>query len=261
MWQELLHLPGGITIHGYGLMVLLGALSGAFLLKREAARRGWDTQRVVDIAVLSVVLGLVGARAFYVIQFYPSQFRGEPFWHVFAFWKGGLVLYGGMIAGISVFVVLVKRAKLPVLGFMDAAAPSLALGIAFGRIGCFLNGCCWGRECSAEHPLAVIFPAEAPAGGVPVLPTQLFSSAHAFLLAFICYRLQRSGRGGGAVIGTMLVLYGIGRFMIESIRGDHTPQFEFTVSQLVSFATVAVGVGLWLYSRLSKAEVRPAQAA
>lgn len=251
MWQELLTLPGGITIHGYGFMVLLGAVSGALLLKREARVRGWDTQRVVDIAVLSVVFGLLGARAFYVIQF-RSQFFGEgqPIWQVFAFWQGGLVLYGGIIGGILAFVLLVRRAKLPVLGFMDAAAPSLAVGIAFGRIGCFLNGCCWGQSCAHDHPLAVVFPPHTHASEFgSVLPTQLFSSAHAFLLVWILFRLQRANLGRGAVVGALLVLYGIGRFMIESIRGDHDPGGAFTVSQFVSFATVTAGVAFWGYSR------------
>lgn len=254
MWQELFRLPWvGLPIHGYGLMVLIGALTGTWLLRQEAKRRDWDTQKIVDIGIYSVIGGLIGARIFYTIQFWDEQFSGEPFWHVFAFWEGGLVLYGGIIGGMGTLVVLIRRNQLPLVQVLDAAAPSLAIGIAFGRIGCFLNGCCWGQRCPHDFPLAVTFPAGAPADTWgPVLPTQLFSSVHAFLLAWILWRFQRGQPADGRVAGAFLLLYGVGRYMIESIRGDHGVS-GFTVSQQVSFFVISLGVVVWFSSAFAQA--------
>ncbi len=145
----------GWPLHSYGLMLVIGFYSAYFLARRTANREGIDPNRMVDVLLIGAVLGIVGSRTFYVIQ-YNEQIKG--FVDLFAIWKGGLVLYGGLIAaGIGVLIYF-RVKKLPSWKFADAAAPAIMLGLAFGKIGCFLNGCCWGARCDETFPLAVRFP-------------------------------------------------------------------------------------------------------
>ena len=124
--------------------------------------------------------GLLGARALYVISYWEEGFAGKPWYEVFMIHHGGLVFYGGLIGAVLTSVVYVKWKRLPPMKVGDALAPSIALGHVFGRIGCFLNGCCFGSACSL--PWAVRFPAEHQTAGQPVHPSQLYEAGLNLLL-------------------------------------------------------------------------------
>lgn len=145
----------GWPVHSYGLMLVVAFYSAYFLSRWTARKEGIDPNRMIDILLIAAVLGIVGSRALFLIQ-YRDQITG--FFDLIAIWRGGLVFYGGLIAAVVGLLIYVRKKKLPTWRLADAAAPAIMIGLAFGRIGCFLNGCCWGAVCDAEFPLAVQFP-------------------------------------------------------------------------------------------------------
>jgi len=145
----------GWPLHSYGLMLVVGFYSAYFLSRWTAKKEGIDPRRMLDILLIGAILGIVGARAMYVIQ-YKDQIRGLI--DLIAIWNGGLVFYGGLVTATIGLMIYIRRHRLPVWKLADAAAPAIMLGLAFGRIGCFLNGCCWGAVCDEKFPLAVRFP-------------------------------------------------------------------------------------------------------
>lgn len=143
-----------LTLWSFGAMAALGGLAAMLLVRRMALRVGIDPTRMIDGAMYSLVIGMVGARAFFVIHHY-DQFRND--WPgVFAIWRGGLEFLGGVAPVIAFLLLYTRRHKLPVRRYLDIMAVGLMLGLAFGRIGCFLNGCCFGRP--TDLPWAVRFP-------------------------------------------------------------------------------------------------------
>lgn len=254
MFPELFKI-GSIPINSYGTMVLLGVIGGLWLLNKGSVRRGWNPDESIDIAIWTVFAGIVGGRIFYVIQFWSSNpvFIEDPWFGPFKIWKGGLVLFGGLMGGLLCMLFLTWRRRKPVLEFLDVAAPSAAVGVAVGRIGCLLNGCCWGKVCHEDFALGISYPAGAPAAHtLPVHPTQLYSFVALLVVAWICWRLGAHRPPRGTVIGTLAILYGICRYTVETIRGDHDPApGEWTVSQQLSMCVVLIGLSL-----LSAAAIR-----
>ncbi len=155
--------PAGIPIRGYGVMVLLGIGAGLWLLSYRARQAGIDHDLTMSMAAWMVIAGLVGARLFYVVEYWDHFRRptlAQSIGAILNLTQGGLVVYGALLAGLGLGWVFVQRHGLPVLTMADLVAPSLTLGLAFGRVGCFLNGCCYGGTC--DLPWAVRFPANSP---------------------------------------------------------------------------------------------------
>ena len=155
--------PNGLPIRGYGMMLLLAVASGVGLSVWRAQRIGFDPEIILSLAMWLFVAGIVGARLFYVIEYWHT-FRGgtfaETFTAVLNVTQGGLVVYGCMLAGGAALAVFVYKHRLPGLVLSDLIAPGVVLGMAIGRVGCFLNGCCYGGAC--DLPWAVQFPAGSP---------------------------------------------------------------------------------------------------
>lgn len=158
----------GLPIRGYGAMVVTGFVAGTGLAAWRASRAGLDPDLIVSLAFWLLVPGLIGARIFYVIEYWPTQYR--PVYEVYGptamlgavanIAQGGLVVYGSLIGGMLGLVGFVRRYRLPWLAVCDLIAPSLVLGLALGRVGCVFNGCCFGGPC--ELPWAVTFPPDSP---------------------------------------------------------------------------------------------------
>jgi len=178
MYQVLFHIPilkdtfppDGIPIHGYGVMLFITFVACVWLLGRLTTRMGTNLprERVQDLVIACFVGGLIGARlTFLIVDDHPHSFR-----EFFRIWEGGIVLYGGIITGILVFLafyyLLLKRLGISLWKLADAAAPALALGIALGRIGCFLNGCCYGHVAPEGCPSAAFPLLSCPARDVVV---------------------------------------------------------------------------------------------
>ena len=158
-----------MAIRGYGVMMMLGVVAGIGLAVQRGRRMGIRPDTIFSLALAMFLFGLAGARLFYVIQYWEVNFHapGESvsFWvvasRVLDFTKGGLVVYGALIGALAAALVFLHRRKLPKLVFADLAAPSMLIGLALGRIGCLLNGCCYGGVCPVDS-LGLEFPAPSP---------------------------------------------------------------------------------------------------
>lgn len=152
--------PEGLPIRGYGVMLLIGITSGVGLAMYRARRGGLDPEIIISLAIWMVVCGIIGARLFYVIEYWHESFAGrnlrDTILQIANIPEGGLVIFGGFIGAMIGFVTLVRKQRLPMLAMADLIAPSMAIGLAFGRIGCFLNGCCYGGQ--SALPWHVSFP-------------------------------------------------------------------------------------------------------
>ena len=155
---------GGVPIRGYGVLLLASVLSGIMLSVSRARKIGIDPEIILSLATWFFISGLIGARLFYVVEYWPN-FRkpsiGETLVAIVNLTQGGLVVYGSMLAGGAALVVFIRKHHLPGLAFADLIAPGVVLGVGMGRIGCFLNGCCYGGI--SDVPWAVSFPAGSPA--------------------------------------------------------------------------------------------------
>ncbi|HVT29663.1 MAG TPA: prolipoprotein diacylglyceryl transferase family protein [Lacipirellulaceae bacterium] len=152
--------PDGLPVRGYGLMLLLGITTGVGLAMYRARQGGLDPELILSLAVWLVVCGVIGARMFYVIEYWDQSFAGrgprDTILEILNVPAGGLVIYGGLIGAAIGFALFVHKHRLPMLAMADLIAPSMAIGLAFGRIGCFLNGCCYGGQ--TDLPWHVTFP-------------------------------------------------------------------------------------------------------
>jgi phosphatidylglycerol---prolipoprotein diacylglyceryl transferase len=214
-------------------MVALGFLAGLWTASRRSPRDGISPEKILDLGPWLILGSILGARALYVVTFWQEEFAGRPLWEVVAVWRGGLVYYGGLIGAIAACLVYIRMRGLPTWKVADSVAPSIALGHVFGRIGCLMNGCCFGRPCSL--PWAIVFPPEAkergaPAG-VPVHPTEIYESLLNLVLYIALARLFRRKKFDGQVFGVYLVSYALLRSFVEMFRGDY-PQNQIVAGHI-----------------------------
>ena len=150
MRQVLLRIPGlNLPLFGFGLMIVAGFYAGMILAARKSKRFHLDPNVIYDLSVWLLIGGIVGARLFFVGEYWD---RIEKFTDIFKVWEGGIVFYGSVIGATVAFFLAWMARPFPILATLDVLAPSIAIGIALGRIGCFLNGCCYGDVC--PYPLA-----------------------------------------------------------------------------------------------------------
>ena len=229
---------GNFTIHGYGAMIALGFFLCVMMATYRAKRRELNPEAIIDIALIGIVAGFLGAKLLFVIVEFPA-FINNP---MSVLGSEGFVVYGGIIAGVLSAIVYCRKKNLEFLRYFDLAAPSIALAQGFGRIGCFFAGCCYGRETDAWY--GVIFPegCMAPAG-VKLIPTQLISSVGDFLIVILLLLYQKRAKHTGNVGAMYMLLYGVGRFFIEMLRSDDRGSVGvLSTSQMISIVIV-LGAG------------------
>lgn len=332
----------GLPIRGYGVMLMLGVIAGVWLASYRARQVGLDPDLLYGLAFAVFVAGIAGARLFYVIQYWPDFRREswlETLGEVAKFTEGGLVVYGSLIGCLAATAWYAVRHKLPMLALGDLMAPCLLVGLAFGRIGCLLNGCCFGGTCELSLP-RISFPpgsppylrqleqgtltglqmrsdesrnrtaervatgslaersglrpgdrlayavdtnellrahridkestrpvvtlsanqrttrwtyADLPPRSQPVHPTQLYASVNAALLAWLLWNAYPYRRRDGQVLGWLLVLYPLTRYILEIVRTDEPGRFgtNLSISQWVSLLMISCAISLLIYlSRL-----------
>lgn len=235
---------GNFTIHGYGLMIGLGFLIAYLLLGYRAKKYKLSEDHATNIAICVLIFGFLGGKLLYILVEFKS-FLQDP---LSVIGSEGFVVYGGIITGILTIYIYCKIKKLDFLRYFDILAPEVAVNQAFGRIGCFLAGCCYGRE--TESAIGVVFPegALAPAG-VKLLPTQLFSAGADFALAVILMVYARKTKYKGNVSALYLLLYSIGRPVIEYFRNDNRGAVgTLSTSQFISIFMFLFAVGFMIYN-------------
>lgn len=240
---------GNIHIYSYGLMLFISFLVGIWLVERRARRFGVPAQYITDLALWILVAVVVGSRLFYV-AFHWEEFKDDLI-GIIAFWRGGLaglMFYGGFLGGIIAGLLYVRVKKLPLLKMMDAIAPAIVLGEGFTRIGCFLNGCCFGKPTTC--PTGIVFPPDSPAGytfpAQHIHPTQLYSSAAGFILFAIALWLERRRLKDGVLFATILILYSVFRFGIDFVR-YYENSSNFWGNQAVALGLTVGGVVMLVF--------------
>ncbi len=233
---------GNFSIYSYGVMLAVGFLSGTFLAVKEAQRRSIDKELIIDLAFAIIIAGLIGARIFYVISNF-SYFRNNPL-EIMMLNRGGLVWYGGLIAGTLTLFIFTKIKKVSFLTIADIFAPGLAIGQAFGRIGCFLRGCCYGK------PTDSIIGVYCSEQGAKLFPSQIISAIWLVIIFFILKSLSKKKRHPGEIFLAYLILYSLKRFFVEFIRGDSPAVFlGLTSFQLISVLIFVISFSLFLNAR------------
>jgi phosphatidylglycerol:prolipoprotein diacylglycerol transferase len=232
---------GSLEITSFGVMVALGALLGILLLRREARRSALDVAKLTDAALVGVLGGLAGAKLLYVIEHWAEPLSDT------LLSRGGMSWYGGMTGGILAGLLAVRWQGLPLMATLSAAAPSLALGQAVGRIGCLLVGDDYGRP--THLPWGMAFPQGLPPTTEPVHPTQIYDSVVLFALTAVLVRLRSRGVRDRAVFASYLVGAGGSRFLIELVRVNVPVFLGLTTAQLFSIAVVALGIWLMATGR------------
>ncbi len=242
--HPILFVLGPVTIYTYGLMLAVAFLIAMTLAAHDVRTSLKGRVPLTDTALLDwgcwvMVGGVVGGRLLYVLLNW-DVYRASPL-EIAALWHGGLVWYGGLAGGAAAQALFVSRRGLNFLRVTDQVIPVVALGHAIGRLGCFANGCCYGRPTTAWW--GVVFPGYLQA----VVPTQLLEAIGLVMLFVILRLLQRAAvlRQPGKLFGVYLVGYGLVRWIIEWWRGDQAAVwYGMTLAQLISLALVAIGFGL-----------------
>lgn len=261
MKQVAFHI-GSLSVHWYGLLLAIGFLIGLWTASRRAMRDGMGPEKVFDAGAWLIVGAIIGARALYVVSYWDQMlhdplFPQAPWTEIFMVQRGGLVFYGGLIGATASCLLYVRRKQLPLWKFADALAPSVALGYVPGRIGCLMNGCCYGRETSV--PWAIQFPQDHQTFPAHVHPTQIYDSLLSLGLYLGLAWLHRHRKFDGQVLASYLLCYAATRSLVEVFRGDYPARYLgglATPAHLVSLAIFATGA--IVYWRLSRSAVKVA---
>jgi phosphatidylglycerol:prolipoprotein diacylglycerol transferase len=259
----------GVPIRGYGVMLLLAAAAGIRLSIVRGRPLGFDADTILALGMEMFLAGIVGARLFYVLEyrqtfFAPGRSWSEALLDAVNVPAGGLVVFGSLPTAAAAAWWFARRRGLPLLRLADCVVPGMLLGLAIGRIGCFLNGCCYGGPC--DLPWAVRFPPDSPpwvdqvrrgllpspAGGavgwsLPVHPAQLYAAIDAAVLAALAVAFTPLARRQGEVLALVLTLHPVSRILLEVIRVDEPPALgtPLSISQLASLALLTMAAGLW----------------
>jgi phosphatidylglycerol:prolipoprotein diacylglycerol transferase len=250
---------GSLPIHWYGVLVALGFFLGLWSSTRRAVKVGINPDRVWDAGLWIIIGTIIGARALHVITYWEQDFAGKPLSEIFMVHHGGLVFYGGFIGATLSAIIFLKVKKLPLWKFGDALAPGIPLGYAIGRIGCLMNGCCYGKPTSL--PWAIHFPRDHETHGIGVHPTQIYESLLSLALFAALSWFWPRRKFDGQVFAIYLMGYAVLRSIVEFFRGDYPVYLGgwATQAHLISFGVFAAG--LILYWQLSRPKVvEPARA-
>ena len=255
MYNDILTI-GGFTIHGYGLMIGIGVVCAVLLAQFRTKKKGLSADTLYSIVLLALIFGFVGAKLLFCIVELKAVISNPRI----IISGDGFVLYGGIIGGIAAVMLYCRAKKISFLAYFDLAAPSIAVAQGFGRIGCFLAGCCYGRETGSSFCIVFQNSQYAP-NGVKLLPTQLFSSAGDFIIALVLLLYARDDRKRGKTGGLYMILYSIGRFGVEFLRADYRGAVgPLSTSQFISILILLLGVLLFATSIFSKEKPLDARA-
>lgn len=239
---------GPFTVYGYGLMIGIGIIAAYLMTEYRAQKKGLDAEPVFGLTIFSVAGGFLGSKLLYMSTRIGDIIQDPSVLKEVA---SGWVVYGGIIGGIVTAVAYCRIKKMEFLRYLDIALPAVALAQGFGRIGCFLAGCCYGTITKSWCAITFTQSAYAP-NGIPLVPTQLISSALDFLLFAVLILLARYLKAPGKVGGFYLIFYSIGRFILEYFRGDliRGNVGTLSTSQFISIFTAMAGIGLILVSNV-----------
>lgn len=233
---------GSFTIYSYGFMVAIAFFSGILVTLYYAQKEKIDKEIVMDLAVYVLIASIVGARLLYVVGQW-DQYR-DNLLEIIMLQKGGLVVIGGIIGAIMVTSYFAKKHRIAFLKLFDLCTPGTILGLGIGRIGCFLNGCCFGLPtdtfCSVTFPVGAL--ADSYYHGLALHPTQIYDLLMLLAAFAVLVRVYARKKYSGQVFYWGLLLYAIARFTVELFRYSPMHFMNLTPSQwmVIGFALVAI---------------------
>lgn len=256
MYRILIHI-GNFKIYSFGVMQAIAYITAIYIALYYGKKRGFDQDKLIDLALWIVLGAIIGARFWFVLEMW--ELYANDIGSIFKIWEGGLVFYGGFIGGIVALIVYTRKNRWNLITILDIFAPSLPIGIAIGRIGCFLNGCCYGKIC---YNGGISFPAKnfpppyadqlhkgliniGAKESLPVIPTQLYSSLDNLIIFLVLIFLASRIKIKGILIATLFVLYGLHRFIIDYFRAYSGTAFILkfiTLSQFLSLIIIITGI-------------------
>lgn len=262
---------GSLEIPSYGLALAISFLIGIYFSMYRAKKQAIDPNKIVDLSVIIVISAILGSRFLYVI-FHLDEFRGHwldtinPFQSTGQIGIAGLTMLGGFVAAVVFGLLYLKVKKLPILKIADVIIPAVGIGIFITRIGCYLNGCCWGLP--TDSPLGVIFPQVCPAGatnpGIFIHPTQLYSSLYGLVIFGTLIFVERFKKFDGFLLYVFFILYGISRFVVDFYRYYENSMVlvnlgnvSISVNQGISLLMIVLGIS-FIVINLIKANKNPA---
>ena len=241
---------GPLTIHTFGLMMAIGFLTAGAVAYYEFKRKELNPEHVYWLTIAAAVGGLIGSKIHYIL-IHLDELKGDPL--AAAFNGAGLVWYGGMIGGVLAAMIVVRLYHLPWGKVLDACSPAMAIGYAFGRMGCFLNGDDYGRP--SDLPWAMEFRDGSPPtpAGVRVQPTQLYESFSSLLIFLIVMLLRKRMKRDWALACVYLMLAGMERFLVEFVRANRGGQTQQQVLALI-LVLVSGAALTWIQTRPKRDE-------
>lgn len=254
---------GDFPIHTYGILIAVGFLLSVWLSRHDAQKQNMSGDKIVDLGFWSLLVGMFGARALYVLTRWP-YYANHPIESLYV-WEGGLVFYGGPLLNIPFFLWYTKNHGLPRWKVLDLGATAVPLAHAFGRLGCLSAGCCYGKPTGGEWGIKLYADLVEPhLQGIYLHPTQVYESAALFVLFFVLRGMRFKKRFDGQVFFTYLIAYSIIRSVIEAFRGDAIRGFVvedvLSTSQFISLIVVIVASILYVKRKREACSTKPASA-
>lgn len=234
---------GSFTLYSYGAMLMIAFVVGIFFTLREAPRKGFNADYLYEGYIISIILAVFGSRITYIVLNW-EYYQGEPFLRTLFARESGLTFYGGLIAVLLGLLVHSYYRKVPFLKLMDFAAPFIALGYGITRLGCFMNGCCYGHVTAA--PWGVTFPY---VDGLTRHPTQLYAVFAGVLIFVVLRYMRKYSFFDGYIFLYFFIFYGIYRFVVEFFRVSEPVLWFLSPAQLMTLLFVAAAFGFLTWKK------------
>ncbi len=230
---------GSFTVYSYGFMIAVGLALGLVIAEKRAPKVGLEPDHVFNILIAMIIGGALGGKLLYWIVEWKAVMEDPSMLLDFG---NGFVIYGALFGGVLGIWIYSRIKKVSFIKYLDLAMPSVAFGQCFGRIGCFLAGCCYGKETDSWFHVVFHNSRIAP-NGVPLIPTQLISAGADMLHFFILIWIAKRFKGDGQVAGFYMIFYSIGRTLIEMLRDDPRGAVGgLSTSQFISLFILILGV-------------------
>lgn len=238
-----------IKIYSYGLLIAIGILVAGWMFLKRGKEKGYDEDKLLNMMIITIIMGILGGKLLFILTNLKDIIVRPS---ILLNFGEGFVIYGAIIMGALTVLLYCRKNKWNTLELLDSIVPGLAMAQGFGRIGCFLAGCCYGSE--TESFLGVKFPIDSLApSDVHIHPTQVYSSIFDFALAALLIFYLKKNPKDGRTASIYIIIYSIGRFFVEFLRNDERGSIAFlSTSQFISIFTLILGLVLFNLDKIRK---------